>query len=111
MHVVHASCCGLDVHQAQLTACVRQVHLDGQVTQEVREFATTSAALLAMLDWLMEVHGPMVAMESTGVSWKPMYHGLVRTGAVLVGQAPEIQRRPGRKTDQADARGIAALRA
>ena len=44
MQVVHAICGGLDVHQAQLTACVRQVHLDGQVTQEVREFATTSPA-------------------------------------------------------------------
>ena len=64
MQVVHAICCGIDVQQAQLTACVRQVHLDGQVTQEVREFATTYAALLAMLDWLIEVHCPVVAMDS-----------------------------------------------
>jgi transposase len=109
MQVVHSICCGIDVHQAQLTACVRQVHLDGQVTQEVREFATTYSALLAMLDWLIEVHGPVVAMESTGVYWKPVSHVLVGTVEVLVGNAHEMQRRPGRKTDRADARWIAAL--
>ena len=109
MQVVHAICCGIDVHQAQLTACVRQVHLDGQVTQEVREFATTYAALFAMLDWLIEVHCPVVAMESTGVYWKPVYHVLVGTVEVLVGNAHEMQRRPGRKTDRADARWIAEL--
>lgn len=109
MQVVHPICCGIDVHQAQLTTCVRQVHVDGQVIQEVREFATTYAAVLTMLDWLIEMHCPVVAMESTGVYWKPVYHVLTGTVEVLIGNAHELQRRPGRKTDKADARWIAEL--
>jgi transposase len=67
MQVMHPICCGIDVHQARLTACVRQVDAHGQVRKEVREFATTYTALLALADWLVEQHCPVVAMESTGV--------------------------------------------
>jgi transposase len=109
MQVVHAVCCGIDVHQARLTACLRQSDATGQVTQDVREFATTYGALLALLDWLVEAHCPIVALESTGVYWKPVYHVLVGTVDVVVGNAQEMQRRPGRKTDKADARWIAEL--
>ena len=84
MQVVHPICWGIDVHQAQRTACLRQVPLDGQVPQEVRKFATTYAALLAMLDWLVERHCPVGAMESTGVSWRPGYPVLVSTVEVLI---------------------------
>jgi hypothetical protein len=71
MQVVHPICCGIDVHQAQLTACLRHMDMEGHVTQEVQEFATTSAALLALLDWLIAHHCPVVAMESTGVYTLP----------------------------------------
>ena len=109
MQVVHPICCGIDVHQAHRTACLRQVTEDGQVTQEVRELATTSPALLALLDWLNAQPCPVVAMESTGVYWRPVYHVLAGTVEVLVGNAHEMRRRPGRKTDKADARWIAEL--
>ena len=55
MQVVHPICCGIDVHQARLTACLRQVDADGQVTKDVREFATTYGALLTLLDWLEQI--------------------------------------------------------
>ena len=109
MPVIHPICCGIDVHQAHLTACLRQATEDGQVTQEVREFATTYPALLALLDWLSAQQCPVVAMESTGVYGRPVSHVLVGTMEVLVGNAHEMRRRPGRKTDKADARWIAEL--
>ena len=64
MQVVHPICCGIDVHQAQLTACLRRVDADGQVTQEVREFATTYDALLTLSTWLTEEQCPVAALES-----------------------------------------------
>jgi transposase len=109
MPVVHPICCGIDVHQAQLTACVRRVDVDGQVTQEVCAFATTYDALLTLSTWLTEQQCPIVAMESTGVYWRPVYHVLTGTVEVLVGNAQEMRRRPGHKTDKADARWIAEL--
>jgi transposase len=75
----------------------------------VREFATTYSALLALAEWLVERHCPVVAMESTGVYWQPVYHVLSGTLEVLVGNAQEMRRRPGHKTDKADARWIAEL--
>jgi transposase len=109
MQVVHPVCCGLDVHQATLTACLRRVSDDSQVTTDLREFGTTYPELLALSDWLVDQHCPVVAMESTGVYWKPIYHVLVGVVDVLVGNAREMRPRPGRKTDKADARWIAEL--
>jgi transposase len=109
MQVVHPICCGIDVHQAQLTACLRRVNTDGQVTTDVRAFATTYDALLTLSAGLSEQHCPVVALESTGVYWRPVYHVLVGTVEVLVGHAQEMRRRPGHKTDKADARWIAEL--
>jgi transposase len=104
MPVVHPICCGIDVYQAQLTACLRRVDADRQVTQEVREFATTDDAVLTLSTWLTEQQCPVSALESTGVYWRPVYHVLVGTVEVRVGHAQEMRRRPGQKTDTADAR-------
>jgi transposase len=109
MQVVHPVCCGLDVHQATLTACLRHASDDGQSTTELREFGTVYSELLALSDWLVDQHCPVVALESTGVYWKPVYHVLVGVVEVLVGNAREMRPRPGKKTDKADARWIAAL--
>jgi transposase len=79
------------------------------VTQEVREFGTTTSALLALTEWLVTQQCPIVAMESTGVYWKPIYHMLVGTVEVLMGNPREMRPRPGHKTDPADARWIAEL--
>jgi transposase len=109
MHVVHPVCCGRDVHQATLTACVRHVSNDGQSTTTLRAFGTVYSALLALRDWLVAQHGPLVAMESPGVDWSPMYPGLVGVVEVIVGHARAMRPRPGHKTDPADARWIAEL--
>ena len=71
MQVEHPVCCGIDVHKDTLTACLRRVDANGQVSKEGREFATTYASLLALSDWLVEQHCPVVAMESTGVYTPP----------------------------------------
>jgi len=109
MQVVHPVCCGLDVHQATLKACLRHVSTDGPITTEVRDFGTVSSELLALSDWLIAQHCPIVAMESTGVYWKPIYHILIGVVEVIVDNAREMRPRPGHKTDPADARWIAAL--
>ena len=109
MQVVYPVCCGLDVHQACLTACLRQVSAEGQVPQDVREFGTTSNDLLTLSDWLGAHACPVVAMESTGVYWKPVYHVWAGVFEVFVGKAYDSRRRPGKRTDKADARWIAAL--
>jgi hypothetical protein len=71
MQVVHPICCGIDVHQAQLTACLRCVSDGGQITTALRDFGTTYGELLALSDWLVAVHCPIVALESTGVYTPP----------------------------------------
>jgi transposase len=106
---VHPICGGIDVHQAPRTACLRRVTADGPVSQAVRALATTYPALLAVRDWRSAQPCPVVAMESTGVSWRPVYHVLAGTVEGLVGNAHARRRRPGRKTDKADAGGIAEL--
>src|ERR687885_1905827 len=109
MDVVYPVCCGIDVPQARLTACLRRVHEDGHVTKDVQEFDTTYPALLGLLDWLIEQHCPVVALESTGVYWKPVYHVLAGTIEVFIGNAHEMRSRPGKKTDKRDAAWIAEL--
>ena len=102
-------CCGIDVHKDPRTACLRRVDANGQVSKERREFATPSTSLLTLSDWLVEQHCPLGAMESTGVSWKPVSHGLVGTVEVYIGHAHELRSRPGTKTDKRDAAWIAEL--
>jgi transposase len=104
MHVVHPICCGLDGHQARLTAGLRRVDADGQVTTALREFGPLYSELRARSDWLRAQHCPVVAMESTGVYWQPISHVLVGVVEVRVGNAREMRPRPGHKTDPAEAR-------
>jgi hypothetical protein len=100
MQVVHPVCCGLDVHQATLTACLRCMRDDGQITTEMREYGTTFRDLLALSDWLVEVSCPIVAMESTGVYVRRITARAIslaeRTGAggKPVGQRLTRQRKP-----------------
>ena len=107
--VEHPVCGGIDVHKDTLTACLRCVDAKGQVSKEGREFATTSTSLLALSDWLVEQHCPVVAMESTDVYWKPVYHVLAGTVEVFIGNAHELRSRPGKKTDKRDAAWTAEL--
>ena len=109
MEVQHPHCCGLDVHKETVVACVRLV-IDGKTVKEVRTFSTTTASLIALSDWLTETKCTHVAMEATGVYWKPVWHILSDGGFELVlANAAHIKNVPGRKTDVKDADWISDL--
>ena len=110
METLYAICCGLDVHKDTLTACLRRLEAPGQGTKELRTFGTTTAALLTLLDWLTAAGCTHVAMESTGVYWKPVFNILEGNFAqVLVVNARHVKALPGRKTDLLDAEWLAQL--
>jgi transposase len=108
MERVIQRCAGLDVHKATVAACVRVPGEKG-VVQEVQTFGTTTEQLMALHDWLA-AHGVTdVAMESTGVYWKPVYYVLEASFKVLLVNATHIKKVPGRKTDVSDCAWIAQL--
>jgi transposase len=109
MEVLHPRCCGLDVHKETVAACVRLV-IDGKTVKEVRTFTTTTAGLIALSEWLTETKCTHIAMEATGVYWKPVWHILSDGGFELVlANAAHIKNVPGRKTDVKDADWISDL--
>src|SRR6058998_699862 len=108
MEVVHERCAGLDVHQHTVVASVR-IAVGGTVAQEVRTFDTTTQGLLALADWLAEHGCTHVAMEATGVYWKPVWHVLEDEFELVLANAAHIRNVPGRKTDVNDAMWIADL--
>ena len=109
MDILHERVAGLDVHQATIVACVRR--MDGaKVRRQCRSFATTTAGLLDLLAWLTACRCSHVAMEATGVYWKPVWNILSDGNFVLiVANAAHIKNVPGRKTDLNDAMWIADL--
>jgi len=109
MDAMRECCCGLDVHQAQVTACLLKGPLIQKAKKQSREFSTVTVGLLALWDWLLENGCKEVAMESTGVYWKPIYNILCDTCEVTLGNAADIKNKPGRKTDKKDAEWIAEL--
>lgn len=109
MEVLHERCAGLDVHKDTVVACVRLVEA-GQVRREVRTFKTTTRALLELSDWLSGHGCTHVAMEATGVYWKPVWHILSDGGFDLtLANAANVKAVPGRKTDVNDATWLADL--
>jgi len=108
MEVLYPRCAGLDVHQATVVACVR-IASGARAAQEVRTFDTTTKGLLALADWLRESRCTHVAMESTGVYWKPVWHVLEGDFELVLANATHIRNVPGRKTDVNDATWIADL--
>jgi transposase len=109
LQVVHPCCCGLDVHKRAVQACLLRSTPGSTVHQEQRTFSTMTDDLLALLDWLLATGCTHVAMESTGVYWKPIYNLLDGHVEVLVVNAQHIKAVPGRKTDVKDAAWIAGL--
>jgi len=109
MQVIHPVCGGIAVHAAQLTACLRRVRDDGQSTTELVDGCTTSRALSAFRPWLQEQRCPVVALERTGVYWKPVSHVVSAAVAVGVAHSQEVRQRPGTKTDESDAPWMAEL--
>lgn len=109
MDVQMKHACGLDVHQATVVACLLSVLDSGKVKKEIRSFGTTTRELLSLRDWLLAQGCRRVAMESTGVYWKPVYTILEGALDLIVANAQQIKNVPGRKTDVKDAEWIADL--
>jgi transposase len=109
MDVLYAVCCGLDVHKASVTACLRSPGAGTQRRQEVRTFGTTTRELLRLEDWLTTAGCTHVAMESTGVYWRPVYNLLEGPFELLLVNAQHVKMVPGRKTDVRDSEWLAQL--
>jgi transposase len=110
MQVVYARCCGLDVHKRTVVACVLITHPDGSVQRQARTFATMTADLLALSDWLVGWGVTHIAMESTGVYWQPVFNILEdEARTILLVNAQHIKTVPGRKTDIRDSEWLADL--
>jgi transposase len=101
--------CGLDVHKKTITACVRLPGVAGARRQLVEVFGTMAADLLAVRDWLHAHEVTHVAMESSGVYWKPVYYVLEEQVTCLLVNAQQVSKVPGRKTDTMDAAWLAQL--
>ncbi|MBV8557730.1 MAG: IS110 family transposase, partial [Planctomycetaceae bacterium] len=100
---------GLDVHKTNVVACVRRIDPAGRVHEAIQTFGTMTAEVLALSDWLAEQGVTHVAMESTGVSWKPIFNLLEGRFEVLLVNPGHMKKVPGRKTDVKDCQWIAQL--
>jgi transposase len=110
MEVLYRSCCGIDVHKQFLVACLLVVDEKGCQHKELRRFSTMTGELQQCVDWLEAARCQAVAMESTGVYWRPPFNlleGHIET--VMIVNAEHLKRVPGRKTDKKDAEWIAEL--
>ena len=109
MELLHKTCAGLDVHKATVVACIRRV-VAGKVETQARTFATTTAELSALGEWLTSAGVTCAAMEATGVYWKPVWHILSDEDFELIlVNAAHVKNVPGRKTDVNDATWLAEL--
>ena len=109
MEILLACCAGLDVHKDSVQVWVREMEAGRGVRQQTRQWGTTTRALLEMLEWLKSEGVTHVAMESTGVYWKPIFNVLENDFEVLLVNARTVKHVPGRKTDVADCQWIAPL--
>jgi transposase len=109
MDVLYPRCGGLDLHKKSIVACRILPGADGAPVKELQSFGTMTAALLQLADWLAEAGVTHVAMESTGVYWKPVYNLLEDRFTLLLVNAAHIKAVPGRKSDLKDAEWIADL--
>jgi transposase len=108
MDTLYPRCAGIDVHKSNVVVCVRCRHRR-KLVEEVRTFSTMTADLLTLADWLTEQGVTHVAMESTGVYWKPVFNLLEGSVHVILVNAEHIKQVPGRKTDVKDCQWIAQL--
>ena len=111
MEVLHAHCAGLDVHKESVVACVRHM-ANSKVTTVVKTFKTTTQELMALSNWLSAEGATHIAMEATGVYWKPVWH-ILSDGEfeLILANAAHVKNVPGRKTDVNDATWLADLMA
>lgn len=109
IRIVHPICCGLDVHKESVSACVIFPDDKGEEQCDVKVFGTFTDDLMRLRDWLAAHNCPVVAMESTGVYWRPVHNVLEDSVQVVLANAREMHNVPGRKTDIGDSRWIAGL--
>jgi transposase len=108
MDVLYSKCCGLDVHKSSISACIL-LYGSGRVQKEQRRFGAMTDDLLELSRWLKQFDVSHVAMESSGVYWKPVWNILEEQFSLILVNAQHIKNVPGRKTDQKDAEWIAQL--
>jgi len=109
MHIVYERCCGLDVHKKSIMACLLTPDERAGTRQQVRRFGTMTRDLLELSHWLTGNGVTHVAMESTGVYWKPVWNILEAVCTILLVNAQHVKAVPGRKTDAKDCQWIADL--
>ena len=109
MEILYRCCCGMDVHKKFVVACLLRIDEQGEETRHMQRFETYTEDLLRLSDWLTRSGCTHVAMESTGVYWKPIYNLLEGHLELLVDNAQHIKAVPGRKTDVKDAEWVAEL--
>lgn len=109
IRIVHPICCGLDVHKESVSACVIFPDDKGEEQCDVTVFGTFTDDLMRLRDWLAAHNCPVVAMESTGVYWRPVHNVLEDSVQVVLVNARDMHNVPGRKTDIGDSRWIAGL--
>jgi len=109
MDVLYARCCGIDIHKKSITVCVLIREPGRKEQKHIREFGTTTSAILSCADWLGDLGVTHVAMESTGVYWRPVWNLLEGQFELLLANATHVKNVPGRKTDVKDSEWIAQL--
>ena len=109
MEVIHPRCAGIDVHEAFVVVCRRILDAHGRLTKEVRKYSTMTTELLGLGDWLAAAGVTHLAMESTGVYWKPIWNLLEDRFTILLVNARHVKQVPGRKTDVTDAEWLTQL--
>jgi transposase len=109
MENIFLRCAGLDVHKASVEACVRRMEPSGRLQQQTRHWGTMTRDILMLADWMAAQGVTHVAMESTGVYWKPIYNILEGRFTVLLVNARHLKQVPGRKSDIRDCQWIAQL--
>lgn len=108
MDVIFEKCCGIDVHKKSLTACI-MVGAGTRVRREIRTYSAMTEDIENLRGWLKAEGITHVAMESTGVYWKPVYNILEEDFTVMIANAKQIKHVPGRKTDVKDSEWICRL--
>jgi transposase len=109
MDVLYPCCSGLDVHKRFVVACVSCVQANGHRHKEIRQFSTMTHEIVVLKEWLKASGCSHIAMESTGVYWKPIFHILEGDFEIVLVNAQHMKAVPGRKTDVKDAEWIADL--
>src|SRR5215471_9408399 len=108
MRVHHNVCCGIDVHKKSVTACLMWGPADREPEFEIRRFGTMTLQLKGMVEWLKQANCEIVAMESTGAYWKPVWNVLEGEVELILANAKQVRSLPGEKTDNKDGKRLAS---